>query len=129
MTKKFELFFGRIKKAAGVTTDKELADLLGLNKSALSMWKKREKVDYDLLFTKFEHINYHWLLTGDESVSNDVDGAGVVSEREEPYGLMDNDKEIIEIQRKLIRMYESEIVSLQKELEKLRDQKKHYKPL
>lgn len=65
MTTKFELFFKRIKEAAKASTDKELCMFLGLNKSTLSMWKSREKVDYDLLFTKFEQTDLNWLITGE----------------------------------------------------------------
>lgn len=70
MTTNFELFFKRIKKAVGVESDTDLAKFLNINKSTLSMWKSREKVDYDLLFTKIEHTNFHWLITGQEAVSN-----------------------------------------------------------
>ena len=69
MTTKFEHFFERIKKSAECKTDTQLAKFLGLNKSTLSMWKKRESVDYNVLFTKFEHldIDYNWLIKGPES--------------------------------------------------------------
>lgn len=66
----FELFFERLKKATDSRTDKELGEFLGIKKSTLSMWKSRKKVDYDLLFTKLEHVNLHWLLTGDQFVLN-----------------------------------------------------------
>lgn len=68
MTTNFELFFKRIKKAANVNTDKELYEFLNINKTTLSMWKSREKVDYELLFKKFEQINIHWLITGNGSI-------------------------------------------------------------
>lgn len=35
------------------------------------MWKKREKVDYELLFTKFEHleVDYNWLIKGENAIN------------------------------------------------------------
>jgi len=80
MTTKFELFYDRIKLAAECTTDAELAKYLDLNKSTLSMWKKREKVDYELLFTKFEHENFDWLIKGiGERQAVDSNSADMVS--------------------------------------------------
>lgn len=54
----------RVKIMAKVSTDTELADFLGINKSTLSNWKTRGTIDYDLVFSKCENINYDWLLTG-----------------------------------------------------------------
>ena len=56
----------RMKKAADCKTDKELAKYLEINTTTLSMWKSREKVDYDLIFTKFEHVSLDWLIRGHE---------------------------------------------------------------
>jgi transcriptional regulator with XRE-family HTH domain len=73
MTTKYELFFLRIKKAANCKTDTQLAVFFGINKSTLSMWKKRERVDYDILFTKLEHldIDLNWLLKGKGFISEE----------------------------------------------------------
>lgn len=62
MTTNFELFFKRLKEASKTTTDIELANYLGIKKTTLSMWKKREKVDYELIITKFEHVSFDWLF-------------------------------------------------------------------
>lgn len=69
MSTNYELFFERIKKAAGCKTDTQLADFFGINKSRLSMWKKRESVDYNILFTKLEPLNVdlNWLIKGQDS--------------------------------------------------------------
>lgn len=69
MTPKFELFYQRIMSASGCETDKELAEYL--EKSTLSMWKKRERVDYRVLFTKLEQTDLNWLIRGTEAESND----------------------------------------------------------
>ena len=70
MTKKFELFYNRLKSVANAKTDKQLADYLGLKKTTFSMWKNRESVDYNLLFKKCGHVSLDWLLKGEEPDKN-----------------------------------------------------------
>lgn len=55
----------RVKKGLGFKTSKELASYLGVNSSTVSAWKKRNSVDYDLLFTKCKSLSKDWLLTGE----------------------------------------------------------------
>lgn len=109
MTKKFELFFERIKRALDVTTDKELGQVLDLNKSTLSMWKKREKVDYELLFNKCEHINLHWLLTGEGEMLKGSEQKNIDQPGDE------KDRYLIDLQKKHIEKLEEEIQQLKKE--------------
>ncbi len=54
----------RAKIALGANSETQLADLLGITKSALSNWKSRNSIDYKILFTKCEHIDYNWLIKG-----------------------------------------------------------------
>ncbi|MCT4646438.1 MAG: helix-turn-helix domain-containing protein [Carboxylicivirga sp.] len=54
----------RVKTAMSFNTDKELAEFLGIGKSTLSNWLKRDSLDFELVFSKCEHINADWLLTG-----------------------------------------------------------------
>ena len=55
----------RAKLAFDISSDVQLAELLGVKKSTLSNWKSRNTIDYAALFTKCEHINIDWLITGD----------------------------------------------------------------
>ena len=59
----------RLKKFIGVTKDVDLSNFLGLSRSAIATWKKRNSVDYDLLFKKCrafnEMINIDWLITSE----------------------------------------------------------------
>lgn len=55
----------RAKLAFNISSDIQLSEILGISKSALSNWKARNSIDYDTLFTKCEHINIDWLITGD----------------------------------------------------------------
>ncbi len=59
---------GRIKEYYDFNTDSELADFLGIQRSTLSNWTKRNTIDYDLVFSKCEQIDKNWLLTGSGSM-------------------------------------------------------------
>ena len=54
----------RLKEAYNIQKDIDLAELLGISKSTLSNWVSRDSLDYDRVFSKCEHINIDWLLTG-----------------------------------------------------------------
>ncbi|GHV13545.1 transcriptional regulator [Bacteroidia bacterium] len=89
-----ELILNRVKQSNYLASDKELADFLGISKSTLSNWYKRNSIDYDLLFSKCEQIDKNWLLTGQgemlrsekkpEVKEYDIDNSGsdIISEPE-----------------------------------------------
>lgn len=54
----------RLKEVYNIQKDIDLANLLGISKSTLSNWVSRDSLDYDRVFSKCEHINIDWLLTG-----------------------------------------------------------------
>lgn len=56
----------RAKRGLGLTSDIELANLLGINKSTLSNWKSRNTIDYSILFSKCKHLDLNWLIHGGE---------------------------------------------------------------
>jgi len=58
------LILGRIKEYYKFNTDAELANFLGIQRSTLSNWVKRDSIDYDLVFSKCKLIDKNWLLTG-----------------------------------------------------------------
>lgn len=66
---KIDSILGRLKEALEISSDAELSRFLDVSKSTLSNWKKRGSIDYDLLFSKCEHISKDWLLTGIGSVN------------------------------------------------------------
>lgn len=55
----------RAKKAWGIDSDFQFARILGISKATLSNWKKRNSIDYGLLFSKCKHINPSYLLYED----------------------------------------------------------------
>lgn len=62
---KINLIIERLFKYFNVKTNTELAFKLGVTPTALSNWKARGSMDYDLIFTKCEGVNFHWLFTGE----------------------------------------------------------------
>lgn len=54
----------RIKEAEGLKSDASLADFLGISKPALANWRARNSIDYDVVFSKCEHLDFNWLVTG-----------------------------------------------------------------
>lgn len=60
-----EKIIERLKTAFNLKSDTAVAEFLSISKSTLSNWKKRESVDYDLLFSKCKQINLDWLITGE----------------------------------------------------------------
>lgn len=54
----------RIKQANNIERDADLAAFLGVSRATISNWGARNSIDYDLVFSKCEHINLDWLITG-----------------------------------------------------------------
>lgn len=54
----------RLKEYYGLSTNAELADKLGVAQNTISGWIKRNSIDYDLVFSKCEEVDFNWLLSG-----------------------------------------------------------------
>ncbi|MBI1838252.1 MAG: helix-turn-helix domain-containing protein [Flavobacteriia bacterium] len=67
------LILNRIKECKNLSSDKELAEFLGITSQNLSNWKSRNTIDYDLIFTKCEGIDTNWLISGKIFDSNRSD--------------------------------------------------------
>jgi phage repressor protein C with HTH and peptisase S24 domain len=59
------LILNRLKTIKNLSSDRELADFLGITTQNLSNWRSRNTIDYDLLFTKCVDVDLNWILTGD----------------------------------------------------------------
>lgn len=55
----------RLKNVFQVDSDVDLAKVLGVKQPTISSWRKRNTIDYELIFTKCNNINFDWLLTGE----------------------------------------------------------------
>lgn len=54
-----------IKLHLNIKTDSEFADFLGIKQPTIASWRKRNTIDYELIISKCNEINGHWLLTGE----------------------------------------------------------------
>ncbi len=54
----------RIKSALGVDTDVELANCLNIKGNRLAMWRKRDSIDYDLIFEALPNISPAYIISG-----------------------------------------------------------------
>ncbi|MBD5205642.1 MAG: bacteriophage CI repressor [Bacteroidales bacterium] len=62
----------RLKTALSISSDKELGDILGISKAAVSNWRKRNSIDLERVFSVCEHINFDWLITGRGNMTHEV---------------------------------------------------------
>ena len=53
-----------MKVACRINTDNELALFLGVARNTISSWRSRNTMDHALVFSKCDHINIDWLVTG-----------------------------------------------------------------
>ena len=96
-----------------VDTNAALAQKLGVSATTLSNWKSRNTINYDLIFTKCEGINFNWLLCGEGEMSVKESPPGrqtceLCSEKEKRIDALER---IIETQAKLIDKYEEDCSS------------------
>jgi len=62
-----ELVIDRLMQIYKFKKYNKLSEFLGLASNTLSSWKKRNKIDWNLIFSKCENINFNWLITGEGS--------------------------------------------------------------
>lgn len=55
----------RLKEVLNLASDTELANALGVSKSTVSNWRKRNTTDLPLLFSQCEHVDLNWLVFGE----------------------------------------------------------------
>jgi hypothetical protein len=65
MLQNVDLIIERAKQGLGIKTDRALASYFGIKPNTISAWKKRNSVNYELLFTKCASLHKEWLLTGE----------------------------------------------------------------
>ena len=126
------LILKEIKKHLGFKKDTEFADFLGIKQSNLSLWYKRESINYDLIITKCKDIDANWLLTGEGQMLKENKKEPLNSEKTTfKEGLNSNDvvllekdlesaKTTLEHQKDIIALQKVVIDKLNKEVEKLK---------
>lgn len=62
----------RAKQVIGIKTDAELANLMNISSSAVSMWKIRGNIDLPSIITLCEKVNMDWLIFGRGEMYSDM---------------------------------------------------------
>lgn len=113
-----DYFLSRLKSALNFSTNKELAEFLGVSEQSLSNWKARGRPDYSLTLTKCvdENINLNYLFTGE---GNEINAPNDQTNQqmncnECPY------KELVGRYQEDIARYRDEIAELKEDLRTLR---------
>lgn len=70
-----------IKDYLGIKTNAELAELLGLSRSAISNWIARDYLDEELIMRKIPEIRLAFLRTGEYPMTEQVDVVSTLLKR------------------------------------------------
>jgi hypothetical protein len=82
----------RLKSAFSFKSNKQLATFLEIGSSTISSWKKRNSVDYNLIFTKCkDKIDLHWLVTGYKRLAANSTHLQIVGEGSPQYIIGDDE--------------------------------------
>ena len=118
----------RLKLSLNIKSDNALGEYLGVKPATISAWRKRNSIDYALIFTKCKLLNLNWLIFGDEKIPFEKKTKGpykktteVVKKEEKSdkeqllIKMLDKkDKEISELNR-MIGKFENQIEELKKD--------------
>lgn len=116
---KINLIIERLCTYFKVNTQTDLAKRLGVSTTTLSNWKSRNTIDYELLFTKCENINFDWLFMGRGRMLSEYDNIykapNTLNELPDSYY---NLNEVIEAKNETIKTQGKYIANLEKEISK-----------
>lgn len=89
-----------IKDYKGFKTNAELAEFLGLSRSTITMWVKREYLDENLIASKIPEIRLEFLRSGELPMTEQND---IVATLERRIAVLEKMVEILEKQYKIKR--------------------------
>ncbi len=105
----------RLKKAYSLKNDAKLANFLDVKPNTIATWKKRNSIDFPLIFAKCHDLNLNWLLTGQGPMFLTEQAPGGINERSAQY----------QTKAQEIERLKKEIAILKEELKKMdQDEKK-----
>lgn len=70
-----------IKDYKGIKTNAELAEFLGVSRSAISNWIARGKMDENLIMSKIPEVRLEFLRTGEFPMTEQHDVIGILLDR------------------------------------------------
>lgn len=74
------IFLERLKSELHIQRDLELASYLGVKHNTISGWKSRNSVDYDLILSKCDNLDWNYLLLGQSNIVSNRDNVSVANE-------------------------------------------------
>lgn len=97
----------------------KFANLLGITPQAISAWEKRNTFDVELVFTKCENINAHWLLSGEGEMLASEDSETLSSTKNDPL----SEKLLLMLEKKdeVIRHQAEDIGKLREQIDQMRN--------
>lgn len=110
-----ELIINRLKEAKKITTDAQLATVLGVKPNTLSTWKTRNSLDLELIFSKCEDISLDWLIFGRGDMFYSQN-----REQTTPSGSSDTYKAIADERERTIKVLQDTNKNLLEEIQQLR---------
>lgn len=75
-TQYVDYFLSRLKSALKMSSDAELASFLGLSPQAISSWRSRNTINFDIIIAKCVDVDLNWLVRGNTNTQN----ADIISE-------------------------------------------------
>ena len=104
-----------------VDNNKQLAEKLGVSNTVLSNWKARNTIDYELLFTKCENINFNWLIKGNgQMLNDDLIKTNILNDQEIKYNIGNKDTGGIIQALEMIKDLSAENALLKNEIQQLK---------
>ena len=125
--KKFDInkIILRIKQVKNFEIDRNVSDYLGITSSALTNYKRRDSIPFEIIFEKCEKdgINFHWLITGKGEMYLDSDIGMVASKMNDMIEEIGRQKteNIIENARHMAQSIDHRISRVEDRLKKLED--------
>lgn len=72
----------------------KLAEMLGISQPAISNWKKRDTLDYELIISKCKGLSAEWLLRGEGPMIKD--GTTAPEQSDEPQSIAERQLDVLE---------------------------------
>jgi uncharacterized protein YcaQ len=94
----------RIKKAYNIATDAELAEFFNVKANTISAWRRRNSMNFELMFTKCADEDINWLIYGEnvhETSSTPENDISTNPQVKKPSEIWPDDPNLVEYEQKI----------------------------
>ena len=113
----YKLIISRLKDIKNISTDAELASILGVSPAQIGMIRHRNSANLGKILTICDDVDLNWLICGKVKNTQFSEKALFIEQKSEVERL----EETIELQRELIGSLKEQIAMLKKEIADGRD--------